>query len=89
MIGPFSTPHFILFVLTLTSIRAVLYGNVTSSILVLSTKKRYSSFLKRVCVFQKIYFKVLKTFKISSNCHLKICRSLKWRAILEIRSTVF
>ena len=56
------------------------------SILVLSTKKRYSSFLKNVCVFQKIYFnvKVLKSFKISSDCHIKACRSLKWRAILKI-----
>ena len=44
----------------------VLYGNDAFSILVLSTKKEYSSFLKNVFVFQKIYFKVklLKTFKI-------------------------
>ena len=56
------------------------------SILVLSTKKQYSSFLKSVCVFQKIYFKVkvLKLFKISSNCHIKSCQSLKWRSILKI-----
>ena len=56
------------------------------SILVLSTKKQYSSFLKSVCVFQKIYFKVkvLKLFKISSESHMKACRSLKWRAILKI-----
>ena len=72
------------------------------SILVLSTKKRYSSFLKRVCVFQKIYFKVkvLKSFKISNDCHIKTCRSgfygghksmliglfwrAKWRVILKI-----
>ena len=81
----------ILFVLTLASDRAVLYGNVMLSVLVLSTKKQYSSFLKRVCVFQKIYFKVkvLKSFKISSDCHIKACRSLKWRAILKIPSTIF
>ena len=43
----------------------VLYGNDAFSILVLSTKKRYSSFLARVFVSKKIYFKVkvLKTFK--------------------------
>ena len=52
---------------------AVLYGNDAFSILVLSTKKRYSSFLKKVFVFQKIYFKVkvLKTFKIFTDCHKK------------------
>ena len=56
------------------------------SSLVLSTKKRYSSFLKCVSVFQKIYVrvKVLKSFKISSDCHIKACRSLEWRAILKI-----
>ena len=56
------------------------------SILVLSTKKWYSSFLKSVCLFQKIYFKVkvLKSFKISSDCHIKAYRSLKGRAILKI-----
>ena len=71
--------------------RAILYRNVIVSILVLSTKKQYSSFLKRVCIFQKIYFKVkvLKSFKISSDCHIKACQSLKWRAILKIPSTIF
>ena len=56
------------------------------SILLLSTKKWYSSFFKSVCVFQKIYFKVkvLKSFKISSDCHIKACQSLKWWAILKI-----
>ena len=42
-----------------------------------STKKRYSSFLKKVFFFQKICFKVLKQFKISSDCHIKTCRSFK------------
>ena len=39
----------------------------------------YSSLLKKVFVFQKIYFKVkvMKTFKISTDCHIKTCRSLK------------
>ena len=63
----------ILIVLTLASDMAVLYGNDAFSILVLSTKNRYSSFLKKVFVFQKICFKikVLKTFKISTDFHRK------------------
>ena len=37
------------------------------------SKKRYSSFLKRVCIFQKQCFKVeiLKTLEISGDCHQK------------------
>ena len=54
----------ILFVLTLASDMTVLYGNDAFSILVLSTKKRYSSFLKMAFVFQKTYFRV-KYYKIS------------------------
>ena len=48
---------------------ALLYGNDTFSILVLSTKKGYSSFLKKVSVFQKLCFivEVLKSFKISTD----------------------
>ena len=63
MIGPFLVA--ILFILTLASDRAVLNGNDVFPILVVSTKKRYSSFLKKVFVFQKICFKVkvLKTFE--------------------------
>ena len=63
----------ILFVLTLSSDRTVLYGSVPFSILVLSTKKRYNSFLKKVFLFQKFCFKIklLKKFKISSNCDIK------------------
>ena len=55
------------------------------SILALSTKKWYSSFLKSLH-FQKIYFKanIFKLFKISSDCHIKACCSLKWRVILKI-----
>ena len=70
---------------------AVLYGNNAFSILVLSTKKRDSSFLKKVFVFQKIYFKVevLKTFKIFTNFHIKTCQSVTRRAILKIPRTVF
>ena len=46
------------------------------SILVLSTKERYSSFLKSVCIFQKICFKVkvLKSVKISGDCCIKACQ---------------
>ena len=45
---------------------AVVYENDAFSILVLSSKERYSSFLIKVFVFQKTCFKVtaLKTFKI-------------------------
>ena len=51
---------------------AVLYGNAFS-ILVLATKKRYSSFLKKVFAFQKVYFKVkvLKTLKIFTDFPIK------------------
>ena len=45
------------------------------SILVLSTKK---TFLKK-----GFKVKALKSFKISSDCHIKACQSLKWRAILK------
>ena len=48
LIGSFCTHH---------SIMVVLYGNDALSILMLSTKKRDSSFLKKVLVFQKICFK--------------------------------
>ena len=87
MICPFCSPHSICLNIGFwQSSFAVLYGNVMLSILVLSTKKQYSSFLKRVCVFQKMYFKVkvLKSFNIFSDCHvIKACWSLKWRVILK------
>ena len=51
VIGPFVLA--ILFVLTLASDRVVLYGNDAFSILVLSAKKRYSSFSKKNFIFQK------------------------------------
>ena len=53
--------HFILpilFALILVFDGAVLYDNITLSIVVLSTKKRYFNFLKKVFVFQKTCFKV-------------------------------
>ena len=90
----FCLVHFVLtflFVLTLASDTAVLYGNDAFSILVLLTKKWYSSFLKKVFTLQKICFKVkvLKTFKISADCLIKTCRSLKRGANLKIPSTDF
>ena len=78
-------------VLKLASDMAVLTGNDAIAIFVASTKIRYSRFLKKVFVFQKICFKVkvLKTFETFIDCHIKTCRSLKRRAILKIPSTVF
>ena len=71
VIIPFCTS--ILFVLTLISKMAVLHKNIGFSIFVLSTKKLYSSFLKKVFIVQKICFKVkvLKSFEICSDCHIK------------------
>ena len=68
---------------------AVLYGNDALSILV-RLKMGTPVSLKKVFVFQKICFKVklLKTFKIFTNCHIKACRSLKRRAIMKIPSTI-
>ena len=73
MKGPFCSRT--LFALTLAFDRAVLNGNDVFSILMVSTKKRYSSFLKKVLVFQKIRFevKVLKTFESFTVCHIKTC----------------
>ena len=88
-VNSFCAPHSLC--LNIRMCRSVLYGNVALSIVVLSTKKRYSGFSEKVFVFQKTCFKVktLKTFKISSDCHMKICRSWKRRGILQIPSTVF
>ena len=89
MADPFFSRHSIC--LNIASDRAVLNGNALFLILVVSTKKQYLTFLKRVFVFQKICFKVkvLKTFETFTDFHLKTCRSLKRRAILKIPSTVF
>ena len=46
----------ILFVLTFTSDRAVFNEKDVCSILVALTKKRYSTFLKKLFVFEKICF---------------------------------
>ena len=81
----------ILFLLTLASDRAVLNGNGVFSILVVSSKKQYSSFLKKILVFQKICLKVkvLKTFETFTDCHVKTFRSLKRRTILKTPSISF
>ena len=65
-----------------------MYGNVVLLIVVPSIRKRFSCFLEKVFVFWKTYFnvKILKTFKIFSDCHIKICLSLKQSAILKIAS---
>ena len=90
--------HFVvatLFVLTLASVRAVLNGNDVFSILMVSTKHRYFSFLKKVFVFQKIWIKVnvLKTFKTSNNCHIKTCRSLTrrvfWKSLVPFFRRIY
>ena len=84
MLGPFYTSHSVL--LTLALDRVVFYGYVT-----LSSKTWYSSFVKKFFVFQKTCFRVkaLKMFKISSDCLIKICWSLKRRGVLKISSAVF
>ena len=71
VIGPSLFPSH--YVLSSASDRVVLYGNIAFSVLVLATRKRYSSFLEKVFVFEKIGFKVkvMKTFKISSVSHKK------------------
>ena len=53
----------ILIVLTLAFGKAVFYGNVALSIVVISTKKWYFRFFKKVFLFQKTCFKVKARFK--------------------------
>ena len=74
----------------MASDRAVLNGNDVFSILVVSTKKQYSSFLKKVFVIQKISFKVKvsKTFETFTDCHIKTCRCLNgglfWKSLAPL-----
>ena len=65
--------------------------NVIKPNVVLSTKKQYSSFSKKLFVFQKASFKVrvMKIFKISIDCHIKIHQSLKRMAISKIPRAAF
>ena len=53
------SPHSI-FILSLASDGSVLYGNVALSILVLSTKKYYSSFFKKGLCFSKNLFQSIE-----------------------------
>ena len=80
-IGQFCTPHSIFLNIGFWQ-GSLLYGNVMVSALHL----RYSSFLKKLFVFQKICFRVklVKTLKISSDYQIKTCRSVKQKAILKI-----
>ena len=72
-IGPFCTSRSIF--LNIVFDRSVFYGNVTFSIIVLRTKKWYSSFSKKLFASWKTCFKVraMKTFKVFCNCQIKIC----------------
>ena len=90
MIGPFCTHSPICLNIGFCDMTD-LYVNDSFSMIVLSTKKLYFSFLKKFFIIQKICFKVkvLKTLKVSTDYHIKACRSLKGRAILKIPSTVF
>ena len=53
--------------------QSIFYGNVGLSILVLSTKKRNSSFFKKVCYFRKFVskFKYWKRSKFPAIAHKK------------------
>ena len=87
---PFSvlcTPHSAVSILVFH--RGVLYENMTFLIIVLSTKRLLLYFFL-FFIFQKTTFKVkaLKTFRILSDCHMKICQSLKQRAVLKVHSYV-
>ena len=79
----------VLFALALAFDKAVLYRNVVFSIIVLSSRKWCSSFLKKDLVFQKtcFKFKVTKTLKIPSDYHVKSCRLLEPESIFKIPST--
>ena len=59
----------VLFFITFVLDKAVFYGNVAFSIVVVSSKTRFSSLFKKGLVFQKTCCKakVIKMFKISSD----------------------
>ena len=75
----------ILFVLTFASGLAVLCENVALLILVLSSKKTCSSFVKKVFVFHKFCFKVNvgKTLKISIGCHINKLANLSTNLLIS------
>ena len=63
--------------------RGVLYENMTFSIIVLSTKRQCSVFFL-FFISQKTLFKVKALKNFFSDCHMKICQSLKQRAVLKV-----
>ena len=66
------------------------YGPFSSDENLFMLMVMYLYLLIEVSVFKKICFKVkvLETFKIFADCHIKTCRSLKLRTILKISHTV-
>ena len=88
VIGPFCSRHCIcLNVSDLT----VLYESDAFSILVLSTKKKILQFFEKGFRYPEnlLQSQMLKTYKISNDCHTNTCQSLKRRAILKIPSSIF
>ena len=87
---PFSIGSFVIPILFLLAVnRVAFYQNATFLIVVLTTKKWYFSFLKKLFLSEICFeVKVLKMLKVSCDCHIKICQSLKRRAILKIPSIV-
>ena len=88
--GPFVLS--ILFVLTFVLAWQFCSKAIRFSCLCYHLKKRRSSLLTKVFLFQKSCFKIKtkKTFKISSGFSIqKICRSLKRRVMLKIYSILF
>ena len=88
----FNLSHDWLFDRAPVSTGAVLYSNVGLSLVVLWTKKRYSSFLWKALVFQKLCFKDNYIENVQNPqwlWHKIIPVSLKWRAILKMPSTAF
>ena len=81
MMAPFRTPHSVY--LKIGFWQGNFVWKYALSFIVPWTKKSYSSFLKKVLVFQKTCFKVniLKTFKIQCDYHRKTCQSLEQRAL--------
>ena len=75
----------------MASDRAALHENVAFLILVLSTKKQYSSFVKKCLHFSENLFPNLNIENLQNFLWLshKTWRSLERRAILKIPSTVF
>ena len=89
VIGPFCSPHCIC--LNIVSDLTVLYESDAFSIFVLSTKKKVLQFFEKGSRYPEnlLQSQMLKTSKISKDCHTNTCQSLKRRAILKIPSSIF